>query len=494
MNYLITQYPITRRQLDDLSRLVGEPLVPVVVSTITARRYLDVFRMFHRMTAEKIYLPVLNSSGWPLLPPLEVLSMLAPAKRRFVIGPDRKITPFGIPEAMQSMIRIALGSIHGMAMVAVDWLRLRRLSKTPRLALAPIETKRVAYLKTNLWLGIQAGGSVAHTAGVVRGLLNQNCDVDFFSVETPIAMPTHEALRLNHVKPRSTYVIPRELNHYRHNNSFIAQVSPSLREPGGIIYQRLSLGNYAGVVLSRRHHMPLVIEYNGSERWLARNWGTPLGLEGLAMMAEDACLRHAHLVVTVSNALRNELIGRGVEPERIVACPNGVDPEIFDPDRFSKKDTQALRARYGIPADAVVVTFVGTFGPWHGAEVLARCVAEMVETDPSGLKQRKLHFMFIGDGVRRPVVEKLTAAPDVRRYTTIAGLIDQEETPLHLAASDILVSPHVPNPDGSRFFGSPTKLFEYLAAGRPTISSDIGQISDILAGCPNAADLAAAGT
>jgi glycosyltransferase involved in cell wall biosynthesis len=38
----------------------------------------------------------------------------------------------------------------------------------------------------------------------------------------------------------------------------------------------------------------------------------------------------------------------------------------------------------------------------------------------------------------------------------------------------------VPNPDGTRFFGSPTKLFEYLAMGRPIVASDLDQVGEIL--------------
>ena len=48
-------------------------------------------------------------------------------------------------------------------------------------------------------------------------------------------------------------------------------------------------------------------------------------------------------------------------------------------------------------------------------------------------------------------------------FVTLAGTRPQSETPRTLAASDILLSPHVPNPDGTPFFGSPTKLFEYMA-------------------------------
>jgi glycosyltransferase involved in cell wall biosynthesis len=48
-----------------------------------------------------------------------------------------------------------------------------------------------------------------------------------------------------------------------------------------------------------------------------------------------------------------------------------------------------------------------------------------------------------------------------------------------LARCDILVSPHTPLPN-QRFFGSPTKLFEYMALGRPIVASRLGQIGEIL--------------
>jgi glycosyltransferase involved in cell wall biosynthesis len=44
----------------------------------------------------------------------------------------------------------------------------------------------------------------------------------------------------------------------------------------------------------------------------------------------------------------------------------------------------------------------------------------------------------------------------------------------------MLLSPHVANSDGTRFFGSPTKLFEYMAMARGIIASDLDQIGDVL--------------
>ena len=49
-----------------------------------------------------------------------------------------------------------------------------------------------------------------------------------------------------------------------------------------------------------------------------------------------------------------------------------------------------------------------------------------------------------------------------------------------LAVCDVFASPHVPNPDGSPFFGSPTKLSEYMAMGRGIVASALDQIAEVL--------------
>lgn len=489
MNYLISQYPLTQDYIHRLSDITDGDIEPVVVSAITASGYISVLRRFSKMKCVNVYIPVPDASSEPLLAPLQILGMFARAGNRQIILPDFSMRPFNWGTTLFGGLRMALGLMDGLFTVSIDWFRLDRLIRVPRIRLAGNVERSLLYLKTNLWFGVQAGGSVAHTSGVVTGFLERGFRIIFASAETPVAMPESEALNFVHVVPKGAYIIPREFNHYRHNSLFIDAASSSLESFNGAIYQRLSLGNYSGVILSRDYGVPFVLEYNGSENWLARNWGTPLSLVKLAMRAETACLKHAHLVVTVSDVLRDELIERGVEPERIVSFPNGVNTDLFSPDRFSEKDIQILRSQYQIPEEFVVVTFVGTFGPWHGAEVFARALVKIVREDPEWVKAQKLHFLFIGDGVRRPIVESLVSDPLVHSFVTITGLIDQEKTPLHLAASDILVSPHVHNPDGSPFFGSPTKLFEYLASGRPVIASDLGQIGEVMEGCPQIKNL-----
>jgi glycosyltransferase involved in cell wall biosynthesis len=161
--------------------------------------------------------------------------------------------------------------------------------------------------------------------------------------------------------------------------------------------------------------------------------------------------------------------------------PNCVDERIYDPGRFTKSDRQVLRSALGIAEDAVVATFIGTFGRWHGVDVLARAIAHLARQDEDWVRRNRLRFLLVGDGMRMQEVRGILTDSGADRYVTLTGLIPQERGAGVLAASDILLSPHVPNPDGSPFFGSPTKLFEYMAMGKGIVASALDQIADVLA-------------
>ena len=404
---------------------------------------------------------------------LEGLAVLTRATRIEIVHPD-------LSRERASRVRglAALGSLAGSAIEGRRALHLARrelagLLAEPR-ARGRLEGDHVLYLNANLWFGLTAGGSVTHVAGVVNALVEFDRDVVLATAVDPVGVtPAAEIVRL---EPPRRLTLPVESNYYRFGRNVPEQLR-GLRRPS-FVYQRHSIGSYAGAIVARREGIPLVLEYNGSEVWAARNWGRPLAYERLAIAAEDASLRHAHLVVTVSQVLADELVERGVEPGRVVWHPNGVDAERFDPARFSDAERRALRARYGIPDDALLTTFVGTFGQWHGVDVLAQAIRLLAQNHPDWIEGTQARFLLVGDGLMMPDVEReLVGLGDL---AVLTGLVPQDETPLYLAASDILVSPHVPNSDGTPFFGSPTKLFEYMAAGKPIVASDLDQIGDVL--------------
>jgi len=235
----------------------------------------------------------------------------------------------------------------------------------------------------------------------------------------------------------------------------------ALRFKPDVVYQRHTAFNVAGAVLSRVKGVPLVLEFNSSEVWKGRHWGG-LHLIRLASLVEQINLAAADRIVVVSCALRDQLLLDGVPPEKIVVNPNGVDPR-----RFEAVDATALRHQLGI-APNVTIGFTGTFGVWHGIPTLAEVI-------PTVLAQRPgVRFLLVGDGPLRRLIPRSDAV-------IMPGMVPHDDVPAYLAASDILLAPHGSQVDGGEFFGSPTKLFEYMAAGRAIVASAVGQIAEVLA-------------
>ena len=325
------------------------------------------------------------------------------------------------------------------------------------------------------------GGSVAHIRGVIDGLVGRGLHADYVSGK---AIPTSVAnSRWFKVPPTDLLAIPPELNCYLFNRAFDACAEKSLRDSSyAFIYQRMSVHNFTGAALRRKLGVPLILEYNGSEAWTAANWNRKLRLHDMAVSTELASLRNADLVVTVSSALAEEVAAVGVHRDRIVTFPNCFDPQIFDPSRFSPEEIFGLRERLQISRDTCVATFIGTFGAWHGVDFLAKAIRRLIDTDFAWVVEHKLHFLLIGDGLKMAEVQATLGQKPYADLVTLTGMVPQNSAPAYLAASDIFLSPHVPNADGSEFFGSPTKLFEYMAMERPIVASDLAQIGSVLRG------------
>lgn len=494
--WALSAYPISDAYRAQLTEWLGRPFEVLVISELRRRGAIATLRRLVLARHEQCYVLLQDASSQPIAPALRLMASLSRCRRLTTVMADGRTVPFTRASGLMEVPRLLAGSIRGAMAALRCWFELRRIAKRPPAYRRVRGDARGVYLKTNLWFGVKAGGSVGHVAGVANALARRCERLDLFSVEQPPMLDA--AIAFHPVVHQGAFGYPFEVNYYVYQDAFVRAVRTTLAQPADFIYQRLSLANYSGLRLALDLGVPLVLEYNGSEVWVSRHWGRPLKLPRLAALAEDVAIRQADLVVAVSDVLGDELVARGVPRERVLVHPNCVDPERFDPGRFSQEDRAAVRAQYGIPADALVCGFIGTFGQWHGVTLLADAIRELATARADWLSTSRVHFLLIGDGLFMPQVRETLAPPEVAHAVTLTGLVEQDRAPALLAACDILLSPHVPNPDGSRFFGSPTKLFEYMAMGRAIVASDLDQIGDVLrpgvrAGADDSADLAATG-
>jgi glycosyltransferase involved in cell wall biosynthesis len=310
------------------------------------------------------------------------------------------------------------------------------------------------------------GGMASHVAGFARGALALGHRLRFI---TSGDIDLVNQVDVETIPPSTAISATRALFELWNNLNFTIKAlraTSAAQSKIDFIYQRYSRFNWTGVALSLVTGLPLALEFNGSEVWVARHWD-PVGFIGLLKRFEQLNLHAADLIFVVSQVQRHNLIAAGVEATRIVVNPNGVDVDEFRPACGGRE----LRARLNIE-DKLVVGFTGTFGPWHGAPVLAEAATRV--------KDPRSHFLFIGDGDERPATEGIIAQAGKKDRATFTGRIAHARVATYLDACDILVSPHVPAADGSEFFGSPTKLFEYMAMARPVVASRLGQIAGVI--------------
>lgn len=330
------------------------------------------------------------------------------------------------------------------------------------------------FLRTDHWFNVISGGSVGHLSGVIGGFKSFGYRTHVVSTDRLKGIEEDEHFHL--CEP--TYGVGRNIPNIPeifYNDQLLLFIDKrwSAWTPS-FIYQRYSLGNYTGVVLKEKYGVPYVCEYNGSFLWMGRHWGKRKVLhKKLINRIELLNLYAADLVVVVSQPMKDELVVRGINADKILVNPNGVDPDSFS----TSIDGSGVRRQYNLDGKTVI-GFIGTFGKWHGAEILTEAFGKLLHKYPE--YQEPIKLFMIGDGITMPLVKEKIDKFGIKENCILTGLIPQEEGPKYLAACDVLVASHKPNPDGTPFFGSPTKLFEYMAMGKGIVASDLDQIGEVL--------------
>lgn len=340
-----------------------------------------------------------------------------------------------------------------------------------------------AYLRTDFWARIESGGSYGHTCYVAKELAAVTEDFICFMAYRYRLLDDYSLRQIvleRPAGPDTEEVIVDATNHYL----VALKAAFEIARPA-YIYERLCLGNYVGALLSQQMRIPYIVEYNGSEISMRRSFdGVGYTYEREYVQAEALAFRQATLISVVSAEVKAGLVARGVPAEKILVNPNGADLVAYAPGTPAER--AEIRSSVGLNLERPVVGFTGTFGGWHGIDVLAAALPRICERTP------ETQFLLIGDGNYKHLIDRAIEEHQLHDRVRCVGRVPQAEGARLLKACDIYVSPHSSHMVDSKFFGSPTKIFEYMAMGSAIVASDLEQIGQTLSPALRAPDLQAA--
>ncbi len=171
-------------------------------------------------------------------------------------------------------------------------------------------------------------------------------------------------------------------------------------------------------------------------------------------------------IVVLTNFLATRYLELGIPEKRISVVPDAVDLQDFGV--FSKS---AARQHLGIDESIFVVMYVGHMYHWKGVDTLVEAATRLSDNEQI--------WLIGGTPEELPRIEQLAKQLELTNIH-LAGYVPYEHISTYMAAADVLVIPNSGDYDISRFYTSPIKLFEYMAAKRPIVASNLPSLREII--------------
>ena len=221
----------------------------------------------------------------------------------------------------------------------------------------------------------------------------------------------------------------------------------------------------AALPVARRHRLPLLYEIRAF--WEDAAVGNGTGRAGtpryrLIRRLETHAARRADAVAVICEGLREDLVGRGIDPAKIVVSPNGVDMELFG--RPLAPDPAFARS-LGL-ADSETVGFIGSFYDYEGLDDLIAAMPRLIERRPGA------RLLLVGGGPMEEALKAQAAASPAAARIHFAGRVPHQEVERYYALIDVLAYPR--KTMRLTELVTPLKPLEAMAQRKLVAASDVG--------------------
>jgi glycosyltransferase involved in cell wall biosynthesis len=225
-------------------------------------------------------------------------------------------------------------------------------------------------------------------------------------------------------------------------------------------------------------HLPVVYEVRGfwEDTWLSRH--APAAAGDLRQSdryqrtraLETHCMRAADLVVTLGEAMREEIVARGVDEDKVIIVPNGVSGDFLR----ALPDPAGLRRRLGIEDGEHVVGLVSSLVAHEGIGTLLEAVKILNDRNTEG--GARTRALIVGDGPERGALERHAATLGLDAIFT--GRVPMARVRDYHAVLDVFVVPRTP--DRVCQLVTPLKPVEAMASGLPVVVSAVRALEEIV--------------
>jgi glycosyltransferase involved in cell wall biosynthesis len=244
-------------------------------------------------------------------------------------------------------------------------------------------------------------------------------------------------------------------------------------EPSAIQATTPFLVGRTGLALGRRFGLPVVYEVRG---FIEEAWLTSVGESGidsdhylLTRKAEAACMVAADAVVTLGEAMKAEIVGRGVAAERISVVPNVVDSQRFTP---GLRDNELARD-LGIADLELVVGYISSFQPYEDFETFLQAIGLL------HARGRPIRGLWVGgQGLKLAAARERVASAGLDGVVLLPGRVPHASVARYHRLIDIFAVPRTQSRVGRLV--TPLKPYEAMATGRPVVVSRLDALLEII--------------